>query len=102
MTDVTIFQFILMILATARLTRLVVKDSIMQEVRDIFLIESGPNEYIPKNKFGEMLHCTWCVGFWLSILMFLFVTYTDPVYHMGVCLVLSISFVSTILVNHFE
>ena len=76
----SVFDFILLALASFRLTRLVIFDKITEFIRRPFFVEwtevneDGEEEtYIrPKEKgiqswIGELLSCYWCMGVWSSI-----------------------------------
>lgn len=77
-----LFDFLLIVLATQRMTRLMVYDGIMLWFRDLFwdcsreIDKQGGITYInrkkPKNGFrrlmADLLACPWCVGVWLSLL----------------------------------
>ncbi|WP_449539509.1 DUF1360 domain-containing protein [Ferdinandcohnia sp. Marseille-Q9671] len=83
----TIFEFILLGLASFRLTRLLVFDKITEFIRRPFhevIVEELPDgnveEYIQlkgsglRRWIGELLSCYWCTGIWSTI--FLYVIYT--------------------------
>ena len=78
--DINVFTFILLALASFRITRLIVFDKITEFIRQPFFdeIEEENEEgtievfYRPKRtpikKFiGELLSCYWCTGVWISI-----------------------------------
>ncbi|MGG0410551.1 DUF1360 domain-containing protein [Peribacillus simplex] len=79
--------FIILGLASFRLTRLIVFDKIMEPLRRPFFreIEEKNEEgdveifLMPKEKgllgwFGQLLSCFWCVGVWVSLfLVFLYI-----------------------------
>ncbi|QAS51598.1 DUF1360 domain-containing protein [Halobacillus litoralis] len=75
-----IFEFLLLGLASFRLTRLIVRDYIMEWLRRPFIevrIEKNEDgieeEWIePKGFIGEGLGCQWCVGVWSSLIMVFF------------------------------
>lgn len=70
-------QCTLFILATYRLTRLLVFDQITNPIRKLFIeeieIEGSKEIYlkiksgIVRNFFGELLSCYWCTGIWCSL-----------------------------------
>ncbi|MGP7817244.1 DUF1360 domain-containing protein [Niallia sp. 01092] len=92
--NIHVMDFILLILASFRITRLMVYDTITEFIRNIVLEEitekneAGQDEiyYVPKSGkvrsfFGELISCYWCTGVWsaifLTLLYFLFpVVYT--------------------------
>lgn len=58
--SISLFDFLLLFLATFRLVRLFVYDKVMLFVRDYFAsAESGP-----RKTAGELLNCPWCFGLW--------------------------------------
>ncbi|MBP3040123.1 DUF1360 domain-containing protein [Bacillaceae bacterium Marseille-Q3522] len=95
--EIPFLHFVILTLASFRLTRLMVYDKITEFIRAPFFDEleevdekSGEKEiyYIPKDRpvlhfFGELLSCYWCTGMWsaiiLSILYLLFPDYIFPV-----------------------
>ena len=79
MANINIFVFLLIGLASFRLTRLIVYDKITEFLRSPFLqeqteIDENGEEVIyliPKEKkffrfFGELISCHWCTGIWVS------------------------------------
>ena len=86
--EFNIFWFVLLALAVFRISRLIVHDKITSFIRRPFhemveeVNENGEvEEYIViKGKglqsfIGELLSCHWCVGVWVSILLFMIVVY---------------------------
>ena len=62
--EVGVFNFILLILATFRLVRLFVYDSVTNFIRGYFAkYESGPGKTM-----GNLLNCPWCTGIWMALL----------------------------------
>ncbi len=83
---VNTFTFILLSLATFRLTRLVTKDKITESVRSLFLqeiteIHNGVEEVwmIPRTDhrlagwMGELITCYWCTGIWSAMILYAFI-----------------------------
>lgn len=81
---ISVFDFVLLSLATFRLTRLFVYDKIMQWGRDLFLDITTTSEVTgdgavirskpvggPRRTIADLLSCPWCVGMWFA----LFVTF---------------------------
>lgn len=54
-------------LAVARLTRLVVQDEITKPIRALAVRHWGPGGMIP-----YLLHCPWCSGVWVSAVLGIF------------------------------
>lgn len=84
----TVFEFFLLALASFRLTRLIVFDTITEFVRRPFhrtVEEVQPDgtveEYIEikgrgvQKWIGELLSCYWCTGIWCSIFIYCFYRY---------------------------
>ncbi|OIJ10421.1 sporulation protein [Anaerobacillus alkalilacustris] len=82
--SVSWLELLLLILASFRLTRLIVFDTITQFLRSPFLEvieETLPDgtvaSYIQvkgtgiRKFFGELLSCYWCTGFWCSLVIVL-------------------------------
>ncbi|WP_035510770.1 DUF1360 domain-containing protein [Halobacillus karajensis] len=77
---ISLMEFFLLGLAAFRLTRLVVRDYIMEWFRRPFIDvkvvvnEQGvEEEWIePKGFIGEGLSCQWCVGVWSALFMLFF------------------------------
>lgn len=93
--EISWIEFILLLLASFRITRLFVFDRITEFIRKIFLAEveekneQGETEVfiVPKSGivrgfFGELISCYWCTGVWvagfLTILYYLFPTICEP------------------------
>ena len=80
--SVSLYEFVILSLATQRLTRLFVYDSIMQFVRDLFLdlkeVEENGEILIERHKptthvrrlMYELLACPWCTSVWMSLFVF--------------------------------
>jgi len=80
--SVSLYEFVILSLATQRLTRLFVYDSIMQFVRDLFLdlkeVEENGEIIIERHKptthvsrlMYELLACPWCTSVWMSLFVF--------------------------------
>lgn len=83
LTGMTVLQFVVLALATFRLTRLFVSDHIMQWLRDMFFViteESNPETgtmMLVRTKparglrrlMADLLGCSWCVGVWMAFLV---------------------------------
>jgi hypothetical protein len=107
--NINILDFIILALASFRLTRLIVFDKITEFLRDPFFDEveeendDGTLEvyYLPKGtpikKFiGELLSCYWCTGVWVSASVV--VGYLQlPVVFVPIILVLAVAGLAAIL-----
>ncbi|WP_244157241.1 DUF1360 domain-containing protein [Halobacillus sp. SY10] len=76
----SVMEIVLLALATFRLTRLIVRDYIMEWFRrpfiDVKVIQNEhgvEEEWVePKGFIGEGLSCQWCVGVWSALIMLFF------------------------------
>lgn len=89
--DITPFHLLILVLATFRITRLVVADRITQWVRDLcFIVSVGTDRdsgapYIVRTKrvkgirrvIGDIIGCPWCTGMWVAL--FAVVLYTEAI-----------------------
>jgi hypothetical protein len=79
----TWLELVILVLATFRLTRLIVYDKISEFIRSPFLLtveEMSPDgkleEYIEvkgtgiRSWIGELLSCHWCTGFWCATIVY--------------------------------
>ena len=107
--DIDFFTFILLGLATFRLTRLLVFDKITAFIRNPFLDEieeideNGqtdtflvPKEGMIKGFFGELLSCYWCTGVWSAIVLCTFYL-VYPTLAIPVLLILAVAAVAAII-----
>lgn len=100
------FDWLLLVLAAGRLTRLLVSDDIMEWLRKPFLEwkeEEGGDILYPHPRgagirrfIGELLSCYWCTGIWASIILYSGFFFW-PVVFMPVILVLSIAYGASII-----
>ncbi len=67
--DVTTKDLIIVILATYRLTRLVVFEKIFKFVRDLI---KNNNRYALFNTLQFIVTCPWCTGVWMALVVFVF------------------------------
>lgn len=66
------FDFILIILATFRLIRLFVYDSVTDYIRDYLSnFESGPRKTL-----SNLISCPWCTGVWMAFFIVFFYFYS--------------------------
>lgn len=61
------FEFIILALATYRVTRLVTRDVIMDSFRNWFWKKWSPEE----SKLGYLLTCEWCLSIWVASLFYI-------------------------------
>ncbi|AKL84679.1 DUF1360 domain-containing protein [Bacillus atrophaeus] len=67
--------YIMLILASYRLTHLIVFDKITEFIRKPFMKQKRivddkghvDQKSVPKSNFGYMLNCYWCAGIWCAI-----------------------------------
>ena len=109
MLSLSVFEFILLCLASFRLTRLIVFDTITTFIRKPFheiseetnengVVETYLNIKGTGLKFwiGELLSCYWCVAVWASIFLFFSYIYI-PVIAGPLIVILSIAAVASII-----
>ena len=65
-TSISIWDAFIMMLATFRLTRLVVYDAITRWFRDFF--EDG-KEYTLLGTIKTLVNCPWCIGLWFALVV---------------------------------
>lgn len=73
----SLLALLLISLSSARLTRLIVSDKIMEPFRSKFLSYNSLDDvYEPVGYFGYLIHCNWCAGLYAiavnSVCYFLF------------------------------
>ncbi len=87
--DLTTFDYLVVTLATWRLTRLFVQDSITRFIREQFMdvVKSGRGYRLEKPKSGvrrilaESFSCPWCTSIWVAmVVLFLYVLTPYAVY----------------------
>jgi hypothetical protein len=84
-TEVTFFTYIILVLASYRLTRLLVIDVIFEPLR-----EKVWKKFPPSTKLGYVFTCMWCMSIWAALfLILLFLAL--PLLAYVVSLILSIS-----------
>jgi hypothetical protein len=76
MNDISGMTYIMLILASYRLTHLIVFDKITEFIRKPFVkkvkmeTENGTEtKEVPTSMVGYLLKCYWCAGIWSSILL---------------------------------
>lgn len=57
-----LLTFLLVTLAVARLTKLVIDDRITLPIRSWIVAKNGENGW-----FTFLVHCPWCAGMWISM-----------------------------------
>lgn len=62
----TPISFIVLILATFRLTHLFVYDTVMDFIRDFF----DKYDSSLSRSMSELIHCPWCTGTWMAFVVF--------------------------------
>ena len=79
LTDVSVFEIVLLSLAVFRLQRLLVYDKVAQYIRDLFLDLKEEKEdgivYVVRTKptkglrrlFSDLFDCPWCIGVWAAV-----------------------------------
>jgi hypothetical protein len=74
--DISWITYVMLILASYRLTHLIVFDKITEFIRKPFMkkvqVETNHGtvtKEIPKSMFGYLLKCYWCAGVWSAIFL---------------------------------
>ncbi|MGJ7919153.1 DUF1360 domain-containing protein [Neobacillus sp. LXY-4] len=103
MEDLTWMSYMMLILASYRLTHLIVFDKITEFIRKPFMkkieviTEEGPKiKEVPKSLFGYLLNCYWCAGVWSAIFLGSFYLLA-PKYAIYLIFILSIAGAQAIL-----
>jgi hypothetical protein len=95
-TEVTFFTYIILALASYRLTRLLTTDVIFESLR-----EKVWKKFPPSTKFGYLFTCNWCMSIWTSFaLIGLFLVV--PMIAYVVSLVLSISAIVGVIASRLD
>lgn len=103
LVDLTLVDFVLITLATWRLTRLFVYDGITKFIREQFwdVVKVGRGYELQKPKTGprrtlaDLFDCPWCMGMWLAAVVIFFYLITP--YAVFPVLLLALSAVATFL-----
>ncbi len=76
MRDISWITYVMLILASYRLTHLIVFDKITEFIRKPFMkkvkVETNhgvETKEVPKGMFGYLLKCYWCAGVWSAIFL---------------------------------
>ncbi|MBT2572377.1 DUF1360 domain-containing protein [Bacillus sp. ISL-51] len=77
MTNLSWLTYLMIILASYRLTHLIVFDKITEFIRKPFTKQEKTidaaghvgQKHVPSSTFGYMLQCYWCAGVWCAILI---------------------------------
>ena len=76
MRDISWITYVMLILASYRLTHLIVFDKITEFIRKPFMkqvqVETNHGmvtKEVPKSMFGYLLKCYWCAGVWSAIFL---------------------------------
>ena len=72
-----LIAILLVSLSSARIARLIVHDSIMQPFRNLFTIDIDGEVYMKPGLLPKLIHCTWCIGFWITVLFMILYLLTD-------------------------
>jgi hypothetical protein len=78
-------ELVILSLASFRLTRLITTDTVTEGIRNRIW-----SKFPPSTKFGYLITCNWCTGFWVS-LFFVALWLALPQVTIVVSLVLAIS-----------
>lgn len=90
---IPITEFLIIAIAVYRLTMLITNDKILEGFRDRFLEwdYNNPEDdtYVPKNLFGYLIHCHWCVSVWSALFLYILYQLSDWSYYLIIILALS-------------
>lgn len=79
-------EALILVLAAFRLTRLVIKDSIFDSLREKIWNRYPPvdDQMRPNLNIGYLITCPYCIGFWISLILYICytidLTYTVTMY----------------------
>lgn len=94
--ELTISELIILALATYRLCRLIIEDTVTERVRSAIW-----RKYPPSHGVGYLITCYWCTGFWVaSLLVLLFIIV--PVPTIAASLVLALSALAGIIAARLD
>lgn len=105
LVDLSLVDYVLIVLASWRLTRLFVYDIVTKFIREQFwdLVKVGRGHQLEKPKIGprrtiaDLLDCPWCFGVWASAIMIFFYLITP--YAVFPVMLLALSAVASFLTN---
>lgn len=93
----TALEFVVMGLATYRLTRLIIRDELLSKPRDFFWKKFPPE----KSLLGYLLTCPWCISIWVaSILQISSIINPEVTYAVGI--IFALSAIAGLLTAHEE
>lgn len=94
--ELTISELIILALATYRLCRLIIEDTVTERLRVAIWARFKPSHGI-----GYLITCYWCTGFWVaSLLVLLFIIV--PVPTIAASLVLALSALAGIIAARLD
>jgi hypothetical protein len=79
------WEFLILGLATYRITRLITRDVITEGFRNWFWKKWSPE----KSKLGYLLTCEWCLSIWIASLMYISVMITSVTFAVAAVFALS-------------
>lgn len=94
--ELTITELIILALATYRLCRLIIEDTVTEPIRNAIW-----SRWKPSRGVGYLITCYWCTGFWVaSLLVLLFMII--PVPTTAAALVLALSAMAGIIAARLD
>lgn len=94
--SITLVDLIILTLATYRLARLIIEDTVTERLRTAIW-----RKYPPSHGVGYLITCYWCTGFWVaSLLVLLFIIV--PVPTIAASLVLALSALAGIIAARLD
>ncbi len=74
-SQLSVFDFIILSLATYRLTRLLIYDKVLNFIRDKIVQSTSEKGWIKSSQY--FLTCPWCAGVWMSLFITSLYLYHD-------------------------
>lgn len=94
--SITVVDLLILALATYRLARLIIEDTVTERLRNAIW-----SKYPPSQGVGYLITCYWCTGFWVaSLLVLLFIIV--PVPTIAASLVLALSALAGIIAARLD
>jgi hypothetical protein len=94
--EISPMLFLVLVLATYRLTRILTTDVIFEGLR-----EKIWKKFPPSTKFGYLFTCNWCMSIWAAIILIVLFL-TVPLIAYVVSLVLSISAIVGVVASRLD
>ena len=93
----TALEFVVMGLATYRLTRLIIRDELLATPRNFFWKKFPPE----KSLLGYLLTCPWCISIWVALILRIS-SIINPEVTYAVEIIFALSAIAGLLTAHEE